>query len=46
MLLLAAAAGSPSHAGVTLEAALCSPLHRVCGLIGLGIFTYDHFHSC
>jgi two-component system cell cycle response regulator len=45
MLLLSAAAWQvPRRQSVTLEGRplLATPL--VCGLIGLGIFTYDHFH--
>jgi diguanylate cyclase (GGDEF)-like protein len=45
MLLLAAAAWQPAtRADVTLEGRplLATPL--VCGLTGLAIFTYDHFH--
>ncbi len=45
MLLLVAAAWQPENRScVTLEGRplLATPL--VCGLIGLGIFTYDHFH--
>jgi two-component system cell cycle response regulator len=45
MLLLAAAAWqAPRRQSVVLEGRplLATPL--ICGLIGLGIFTYDHFH--
>jgi two-component system cell cycle response regulator len=44
LLLSAAAWQTPSRVSVALEGRPMLGTPLVCGLIGLGIFTYDHFH--